>query len=130
MEKTVYVASRFVLKDEVRKIYSQLEKLGYSVSHDWTQTKAIKPYLENQEFAEEYALKDIEGVRKSNLFIIITDEAGTGMHSELGCAIDHYLEFKKPIIYVIGKHLNTNHFFFHPAVKRRATIEEVIKDLN
>ncbi len=128
-KKTAYVASRFALKEQVRKIYSQLEELGYSISHDWTQHKSIKPYLENQEYAEEYAIADIDGARKSDLFIILTDENGTGMHSELGAAIDHILEFGKPIIYAIGPHLNSSIFFFHPSVKRRKTIEEVIKEL-
>ncbi|MEK6830093.1 MAG: hypothetical protein AABY15_08315 [Nanoarchaeota archaeon] len=71
----------------------------------------------------------MEGARKSDVFILLTDEAGTGIHSELGGAIDHCLLFKKPIIYVVGKHLDSSMFFFHPCVKRRATIDDVIMEL-
>ena len=127
--KTAYVSARFAQKEEVKKIYSQLKKLGYSIPHDWTQHKPIKPYSKNSELAEKYAIKDIEGSRKSDLFIIITDDAGTGMHSELGAAISNNIEFKKPLIYVIGNYLDRSVFFFHPSVKRRTTIEEVIEEL-
>jgi hypothetical protein len=129
MGKTAYVASRFASREEVRKIYSRLEKLGYTISYDWTNHKSIKPYENNPELAGEYSAEDMEGARKSDLFILITDEAGTGIHSELGGAIDHYLEFKKPIIYVVGEHLNSSMFFFHPCIKRRATIDDVIKEV-
>ena len=129
MKKTAYVAARFALRKKVKKIYSQLEKLGYSISSDWTHHKPIKPYENNPKLAKEYSAEDMEGARKSDLFILITDEAGTGIHAELGGAIDYYLEFKKPIIYVVGKHLNSSMFFFHPVVRRRKTIEDVIKEL-
>lgn len=127
--KTVYVAARFALKDEVRQIYSKLEEIGYKVSEDWTKHQSIKPYDSNSNLAEEYAIRDINGARKSDLFIIISDENGTGMHTELGSAIDHNLEFGKPLIYVIGKHLNRSPFFFHSSVKRRETIEDIIEEL-
>lgn len=127
--KTVYVAARFALKEEVRQIYSKLEELGYNISEDWTKHKSIKPYDSHPDLSEEYAIADINGARKSDLFIIISDENGTGMHTELGSAIDHNLEFEKPLIYVIGKHLSRSPFFFHPSIHRRETIEEVIEEL-
>jgi len=128
--KTVYVASRFALKDEVKKIYSKLEKLGYSVSEDWTRFKSIKPYASNPGLSREYAIADIDGARNSDLFILITDAEGTGMYAELGAAIGHNLEFGKPTIYVIGAHLSASFIFFHPSVKRRENIDKVITELN
>ena len=128
-KKTAYIASRFALKNKVRKIYSELEKIGYSVYGDWTQHKPVKPYEKHPRLSRDYSVQDIDRARKSDLFILISDRAGTGMHTELGASIDHYLEFRKPLIYVIGKYLNASMFFFHPAVRRRKTIEEVIKEL-
>ena len=127
--KKVYVASRFALKDEVKQIYSKLEKLGYSVSKDWTRHKSIKPYASNPDLSREYAIEDINGARNSDLFILITDAEGTGMYAELGAALGHNLEFGKPAIYVIGAHLSASFIFFHPSVKRRENIDEVIKEL-
>ncbi|MEK6830094.1 MAG: hypothetical protein AABY15_08320 [Nanoarchaeota archaeon] len=54
MGKTVYVASRFNKRLKVKEIFSRLEKLGYSISYDWTNHKSIKPYTENPELAGKY----------------------------------------------------------------------------
>ena len=51
------------------------------------------------------------------------------MHTELGGAINNFMRIGKPLIYAVGEHFNTNLFFFHPAVRRRKTIEKVIKEL-
>lgn len=127
--KRVYVSTRFAKKEEVKEIYSKLEKLGYTRSGDWTEHKAIKPYSKNQELAKIYSARYAEGIRKADLVIIISDNAGTNIHSELGVAIDYALDYERPLIYVIGEYLDTNLFFFHPAVKRRKTIEDVVEEL-
>ena len=128
-EKTAYVSARFALKEEVKEIYSKLEKLGYSIPWDWTEHKPIKPYNENPELAKEYAIEDINGSKDSNIFIMITDEAGTGMHTELGAAIVSALENKEKLIYLIGENLDRSVFFFHPTIRKKGTIEEVIREL-
>jgi len=127
--KTAYVASRFAAKERVKEIYSELEKMGYSIPGNWTNHQPIKPYEKYPELSEEYAVTDLDFARNSDLFILISEGAGTGMHTELGAAMDHFLEFKKPIIYVIGEHLDSSMFFFHPAIKRKQTIEQVIEEL-
>lgn len=128
-DKTAYVSARFALKEDVKKIYSEIKNLGYSIPWDWTEHDPIKPYSENTKLAQEYSIEDIEGSRKSKLFIMITDEAGTGMHTELGAAIVGAMEDKEKLIYLIGGNLDRSVFFFHPTIKRRRTIEEVIKEL-
>jgi len=54
----------------------------------------------------------------SDVFCLLSDEAGTGMHTELGAAISHYLDHGRPRIYVIGEHTARSMFYFHPAVQR------------
>lgn len=127
--KTVYVAARFAKKDEVREIFLKLESLGYVPSEDWTQHKLIKPYVNNPKLSEEYAVVDINGAKNADLFILISDEAGTGMHTELGAAIANNIDYKKPDIYVIGLRNARSAFFYHPTVKRRLTIDEVIEEI-
>ncbi len=56
--------------------------------------------------------------------MLFTDQAGTGMHTELGVAL---AENKK--VFVIGKHLNTNIFFFHPSIKRLNSINDLVKEI-
>jgi len=127
--KTVYVAARFALGEEVRRIYSRLEGCGYTASEDWTKYRSIKPYSANPELSREYAVTLINAARTSDLFILISDAEGTGMHTELGSAIDHNLESGKPLIYVIGEYLSRTPFFFHPSVNQRENIEQVIEEL-
>lgn len=128
-KKTAYVSSRYAMKDHVREIHAKLEAIGYSISGDWTRHESVKPYEENQELCAEYSEEDMRDAINSGVFILISDKAGTGMHTELGGAIANNIIFKEPLIYVIGDHLDSSMFFFHPSVRRRKTIEEVIEEL-
>ncbi len=68
----------------------------------------------------------MDGSRRCDIFILITDESGAGMYTELGAA----LTSKRTKIYVIGNYLDRSVFFFHPKVKRFETINEVLEDLD
>lgn len=59
--------------------------------------KPIKPYEENQNFAEEYAAEDIEGVKNSDIFIPISEE-----EISRGAAIMLNTHSGKPRIFVAG----------------------------
>jgi hypothetical protein len=48
---------------------------------------------------------------------------------EFGAALLSYHCFKTPCIYIVGPHLDTNFAFYHPDVIRKATIEEVLAEL-
>ena len=102
---------------------------GHEITADWTSHKTIKPYEDNQEIAQEYSIEDIDGVRGSDIFILISDQAGTGMHTELGAAIISNLDKGKPKIYVIGDYTSRSMFYFHPSVNRRKSIKEVLDEL-
>src|SRR3989344_8573419 len=107
-----YIASRFGLKEEVRVLY-----------------KTVKPYADNKEISREYAMEDINGAMNCDVFILISDEAGTGMYTELGAAIANNIKFGAPKIYVAGEHIDRSIFYYHPSVKQMSTTEEVFKDL-
>jgi len=68
-------------------------------------------------------------VLESDVFILLSDEAGTSMYVELGAAIAHRVEFGKPLIYVIGDYISRSMYFFHHTVIRLESIEHVIKDV-
>jgi len=123
-----YIATRFERREEVKQIIEKLAKKGHSASLDWTEHKPTKPYAQNKDLAKEYAIDDIKGVRNCDVFVLLTDEAGAGMYVELGAAMASNLEFGKPKIFVVGRHDSSN-FFYHPVVKRKETIEEVLKEL-
>jgi len=48
------------------------------------------------------------------------------MYVEIGAAIQHRIEFGKPVIYVVGNNINRSMFYFHPTVNRLKNIEDLI----
>ena len=125
----IYVATRFGRKDEVKKIYKKLIDNGHEISADWTVHQNMRPYENNERISEEYAIKDIEGVKNCEAFILLSDEGGQGMFVELGTAILSNLLYGRPKIFVVGEHNSNCLFFFHPSVMRKNSIEDVLKEL-
>lgn len=126
--KTVYIASRTSQKETVRGYHRKFINLGFEIAEDWTRHKNVKPYSNNVRLSKKYALADIKAITKCDIFILITDKQGTGMYTELGVAIATAIITKKPKIYVLGKHSNLM-FYYHPAVRRVDTIDEIIKEI-
>lgn len=123
----IYVAGRFEDKVKVKKLYRIIKKNGHEISADWTNHK---PYKKYPELAKGYTIEDINGVKKCDVFILITNgKPGVGSAIELGVAMHSYLTLSKPKIYVVGEFKNDNMFYYHPSVQRRKTIEEVLKEL-
>lgn len=125
----IYIAARFDKKQEVLNLYKRFQELGHEIIADWTLHKPIKPYENNPETAREYSIEDIDAARNCDIFILMTDEAGTGMYIELGAAISSNLEHEKPKIYVIGEHTSRSMFYFHLSVNRRKNIDEVLEEI-
>ena len=120
-----YIAARFRLKDEVREIHKRLREKGHGVVYDWTEEELIRPYEKNPEMVRETAEKSIHASESCDVFVLISDSAGTDMYGELCSAITS----KKPKIYVIGDFLDRSKFFFHPRVKRMKSIDDIFQDL-
>ena len=128
----VYIASRFPDREKVRNVMELFRKNGHEITVDWTKHKAFgdKGFVENEKVAEKYAIEDIEGVRNSDVFVLLTTaDIGAGMHTELGVAILSNILFGKPRIFVVGEHLNNCLFYFHPVVERRKSVEEVLREI-
>lgn len=126
----IYIAAKFKDKEKVKKLNKLFKKKGYELSGDWTDHVQVKPYDKEPKRSKTYAIKDINASKNCDVFILLTNEAGgTGMSTELGAAIASHLLMKKPKIYVVGKHMGVNMFYFHPSVYQRKTIEEVLKEL-
>jgi len=123
-----YIAARTGRKEEVAALKSVIEKRGHSLAVDWMRHGNIKPYLENRGKAELHAIEDAQGARNCDVFILLSDEGGKGMYVELGIAIASHLETGKPKIYAVGEFNDSVIFFFHPAVMRKRTMQEVLSD--
>jgi hypothetical protein len=126
----IYVAARFTEKETVLKLYDRLQQLGHEITADWTTHKNVKPYDKNPEIAGVYSKEDAEGVLTADVFLLLTSpEPGAGVSAELGVAIASRQLTGKPMIYVAGGHLETNAFFYHPAVERFGNVEDAIAKL-
>jgi hypothetical protein len=125
-----YIAARFNEKYKTRQIYKHLQSKGHKITADWTLHKSIKPYNQNSALAKDYAIEDMKGVAECDVFVLISSQStGAGSAGELGAAILSQIKYHKPKIYVIGKYIGNNFFYFHPAVIKKNNITEVLKDL-
>lgn len=123
-----YVAGRFSRKEEVREVYKLLKEKGHKITADWTLHRSIQPYEQNQETASEFAVEDLEGVLKADVFMLLADaEKSTGVYVELGAAITSFVVTGKPIVYVVDE--SPSLFVYHPAVRRKRSVEEVLNEV-
>ena len=53
-------------------------------------------------------------------------EPSMGSSAELRAAVALFLSSKRPYIFVIGPHFDTNFCFYHPAVTQKNSIEEAL----
>jgi hypothetical protein len=124
-----YVAAKWQLKEEVREIYRKIKEASHEITEDWTRHPPAKPYDKNKDLSRKLSVIDMNAVKNSDVFVLLTNEDGVGMYIEIGGAIMSRIINGKPRVYVIGKKLGRSMFFFHPVVKRRKTIEDVFEDL-
>ncbi len=122
-----YIAARFRKRNSVEKLGKRLEKLGHQMVSDWIKDPSIQPYEKHQKLATKYSLRDIDSIKNSDVFVLISDKSGTGMYTEFGEAIFSNRFFGKPTIYVIGKYSSGSIQFFLPFVKRLDTVKDLLK---
>jgi len=114
-----YFASRTRHQETISKIYQTLRNKGHTVVFDWTQLKIVKPYEEHscKAIAEDISTS----IPNADIFVLISDAAGTDMFVELGIALAH-----KKKIYVVGEHNKRSLMHFHPSIIHVDTIKEVL----
>jgi hypothetical protein len=128
--KTVYIATRFDRAPEVQALAAALRPLGYDFVDDWTQLKPAQPVsIENHVRAEAAACHDLAGAMGADLFVLLTDPAGTGMWVELGAALAHATAHGHPRIMTVGEHAHRSIFCFHPMVERVWSVDDLLRIL-
>ncbi|HSH18526.1 MAG TPA: hypothetical protein VK978_04010 [Candidatus Saccharimonadales bacterium] len=122
----------------VRNVQQKLIQAGHNITHDWTRNETGDKMLASPEDklkdpAEtgRRAELDIDGVINADAYVICTDnqECGKGMYVELGAALALNRTTGKPKVFLVGKMNHMSVFYFHPAVRRFNTVEEVIEQL-
>lgn len=129
--KRVYLAGRFDERERIRAAQQELLRHGHSLTADWTTHLPIARYGDDMQLAAEYADEDLSGVMAAEVFILLTSalSGGTGIHAELGTAIAHHQLTGKPDIFVVGPHFSKSMMYFHPAVKRRDSLDTVLSEV-
>jgi hypothetical protein len=125
-----YIAGRLKQMNKIKEIQDFIKNKGHEIHTDWTEHLPPKPYSSDENKSSEFATIDIKGAMECDVFVLLSDEAGTGMYTELGSALANKINMGSPHIYVIGDHLTKPIFLFHPEVTRKNNIDEVFEDLN
>lgn len=124
----LFVSGKFADKPLIKSKITELEQLGYEITHDWTQHEET---LGNQSDAQVAALFDIEGVKKCDIHIvIISDETYPyrGTFCEMGCALGLdkkilvWNPFENPTCTKVP-------FYYHPHVSHFNTWDELLNNL-
>jgi nucleoside 2-deoxyribosyltransferase len=124
----IYIASKTSEREEVKRLNKIFKAKGFEV-FDWTWHKNTKPYEKHKLLSTKYSLEDVKMVKNCDIFILLTNEiSGSGSTTEFGMALLSYKLFKKPIMYIVGKHIN-NMFFFYPGVTLLKTTNELLSEL-
>lgn len=127
----IFIASSIKNKGEVNTIYQKLIDAGHKIVVDWTKDEPVERDDKNF-FTEKSrrAVRDLDGVLNCEVFIILSEPIdGRAKYSEFGIALASHINNGRPEIFVVGEDTTRSLFFFHPAVKHKKSIEEVISEL-
>ncbi len=116
-----YFASRYRHKEKLLKISKLLEAKKHKVVSSWLSVPSLKPYEENKKESRKMAAQIVREIKSCDVFVLISDRAGTDMFVESGIAI----AFKKKI-YVVGRWGKRSLMHFHPSIKHIDKLEELL----
>lgn len=126
-----YITGRSNNYPKVEEAFKAIKEAGHEVTFEWTTLPMCKPYDQNKETAKNYAELGINGVIEADVYIIFAHEDGNGVYTEFGAALAANSINSKPIIYAVGKDkLGSAMFNYHPAIKWREGIQQILLELN
>ena len=111
------------------KLLELLSEKGYRSVTNWLVQPMHKPYEKNQEKAQKLAAECIDAIAGCDLFVLLSDEGGTGMYVELGAALGNRKSTGRPDIYVIGEWGANSVFTYHPDITVVASEAELLSAL-
>ena len=127
-----FVSGSIRHKDAIREIFAAIEAEGHYITHDWTRTDDIGVKRENSVEAGLRAEADINGVLRADVYVLDSSNESIGkfMYGELSVAIAaQQLGDGPQAIYIIGPLNHDSIVYYHPAVRRVDTIEEVLQEV-
>ena len=124
-----YVASSIKNKENVQGVLDFLSTRGYQVTTDWTLTDDIPEEERDtrRDYVRTLAKRDFEGIRESDVFLMLSEPSeGRSMYVELGVALASHEASGRPAVFVLGSRINQSVFYFHSAVQRVASLDELL----
>jgi len=122
----IYIATKFESKADFHLAREQLERLGHTITHDWTVEDAEG--LTGQElerYLKQCAIKDMYGVQTADAVLAINHPAGKRMFVEMGMAIGSGIP-----VFIARKELVNNIFSHIEGVYSYDGIGEAIEALD
>ena len=116
-------------KEEIRELFKKVEAAGHEIIHDWTRTVPIGIKGENAAESGRRADADIEGAMHADVYVLDSSNAHVGklMYGELTAAIvAQKLTGTPRWIFIIGPLNHDSIVYYHEAVRRVASIEDVL----
>lgn len=123
-----YVASGIRNKEAVKQVFAKLRQKGHHVTADWTLTEDIpeKDRAQKRDYMRSVVKRDFEAILEADVFVLLSDSPdGRSMYVELGIATAMYQVAHRPLVFVVGPRNDEAAFYFHPAVERVTTMDEV-----
>lgn len=117
-----YFASRYRNREKLLKFSTLLVDKKHKIVSSWLNVGSLKPYEENREHSRRMAAKITREIKSCDVFVLISDRAGTDMFIEFGLAA----AFGKKI-YVVGKWNKRSLMHFHPNIRHISKIEELLQ---
>ncbi|MDQ4143131.1 MAG: nucleoside 2-deoxyribosyltransferase, partial [Actinomycetota bacterium] len=121
----VFVSGKVGDEERVRDLINHLTALGHDVTFDWTAVPHLKPYERNHAASARTAALEVDGVKQSDIVIVLAHEDGIGMYVELGIALGTGKQ-----VYIVSKGSSRSMFFHHPLVTIVNSIDDVLTRLN
>jgi len=120
-----YFAARTRHKDMIKEVIGDLINKNHEISFDWTILEDLTPFNQNQDKCKKTAENISMALNDTDVFVLISDLAGTDMFVELGIAIANFMSNNKPKIYIVGEHNKRSLMHLHPSVIHVDDLEEV-----
>ena len=123
-----YVAAYAGERDRVAAVHRRLREAGHAITVDWTDLLDVADDERDAhpQRVAAVATRDLGGVADCDVFILLSDPPdGRAKYAELGAAIMSSVLRGRPKVYVVGEQTHHSVFFYHPAVTRARSIDEV-----
>lgn len=130
----VYVAGSLGDAREVREVQGAVVAAGHELVLDWTRgpDAELRDYDSHPEEAGQVAHDDLGAVLDADAVLLVaSDLPGRGMFVEFGAALARAQRHELEHVIVLGSGSDVGSvFFFHPAVRRYASVQTWLDSLD